>query len=123
MVVSLVWFNQGFWFGSVISHSSIWTPWNIFFTSAVVLFALVACLFIAFVMKTKEQDPAVREDLALTSTRHPLSCDSEEGRVPIKDDSVEDETLVTTEVKLPKKTNTLFLARFASFANGASFAW
>lgn len=36
MIVSLVWFNQGIWFGSVISNSSVWTPWNAFFSSAVV---------------------------------------------------------------------------------------
>ncbi len=65
MATSLVWFNQvswntfssfvanylcnsinhigsllvklkGFWFGGIISNSSVWTPWNIFFSSAVV---------------------------------------------------------------------------------------
>jgi len=58
MVVSLVWFNQGFWFGGIISNSAVWTPWNVFFTSAVVLFVLLVCLFIAFLVTSKKKDLA-----------------------------------------------------------------
>jgi len=70
MLVSLVWFNQGFWFGGVISNSSVWTPWNVFFTSAVVLFALFVCVFIAFLVKNKKKDQVEKKCQQMTSLTH-----------------------------------------------------
>ena len=44
MLTGLIWFNQGFWFGSIISNSSVWTDWNVFFTSAAIFFILFSGL-------------------------------------------------------------------------------
>mmetsp|Transcript_29455 Transcript_29455/g.58926 ORF Transcript_29455/g.58926 Transcript_29455/m.58926 type:complete len:629 (-) Transcript_29455:200-2086(-) len=132
MATSLVWFNQGFWFGGIISNSSVWTPWNIFFSSAVILFAIFLCLFIAFLLNGGKQFEGRRKDtpgseasdeneknemkLECTSTTiTQIESDNMSGSGNVEDDP----RVKNQPVNRP---NTLLLARFASLANGASFA-
>lgn len=137
MLTGLIWFNQGFWFGSIISNSSVWTDWNVFFTSAATFFTLFAGLFIAFLLKMNRSTKKATRDANIevpdleASHYENENIVKGEGLIGTSDHADQDATLQNDELREndqapgPKRT-LLLLTRFASiasFASESSFAY
>lgn len=138
MLISLVWFNQGFWFGGAISNSSVWTPWNVFFTSAVILFTLFVVLFTCYLISNKKSTEndietgrinVAQEDMDNNRSAEEESNSNSEimdiaqtdsGRVVNVSSDQGTRALLLAMSRDQKRT--LLLARLASFINGASYA-
>ena len=117
----------------MISNSSVWTQWNVFFTSAVVLFVLFLVLFICYLISNKKPTrKGIGENLHVVDVGEESAKGSKSVDVNLSDpedidaeapSNEESDNAVSpnSELSLDHK-RTLLLARLASFVNGASFA-
>ena len=129
MVTSLVWFNQGFWFGGVISNASDWTPSNVFFVSAAILGSLFMVLLVAFVAngwKASSRSEGAATIASEGPTDRLKAFDNESNIVTAPDDNDDCAKKMSsckvTAAKSRCSWGDLWFEKMASFANGASFA-
>ncbi len=126
----------------------MWTPWNVFFTSAVVLFTLFVVLITCYLI-SKKKEKAQQDSSNDNNSESSGEVVNDESVVPTRGltldhmsmsrrtltrlanysastrqlfrDHISRRHLLLAKLSRDQK-RTLLLARFASFANGASFA-